>query len=370
MLLATLLTACGPSGARERERPEPAAPTAEAEPPTSAAVTPPAAATPPKAEEPQMFRRTQTMMGTLVQVTVLAPEDEEHEQAVRDAFAEMRRLEGLLSEWLPESEISRINQAAGRAPVEVSADTLAVVRAGLEVSRWSEGAFDLSWAALRGLYLFQPGEETIPTPAEIKPRLKLIDYRQIVLDEPKHSVFLRKKGMMIGTGGIAKGYALDRAGQVLKAAGIENYMLFGGGQVQVHGLKGDRPWRVGIQHPRKNDYFGFLAVDGGSISTSGDYEHAFIRDGRRWHHLLDVKTGLPVAHTASVTILADSGLYADALSTAVFAMGYERALKKLAEAPGHPSFVVVDESMHVHVGGELPKGRLVLNPEITPQGRI
>ena len=332
---------------------------------TPAVETPPPTPQPPAARpEPQLFRRSQTMMGTIIQITVLAPEDDAHEQAVRAAFAEMRRLEGVLSEWQPDSEISQINAAAGKKPVAVSDDTLAVVRAGVEVSRWSEGAFDLTWAALRGLYLFQPGSETVPTAAELKPRLKRIDYRQIVIDEDKKTVFLRRPDMVIGTGGIAKGYALDRAGAVLQAAGITNYMLFGGGQVQVRGLKGDRLWRVGIQHPRKDDYFGYLAVDGGSISTSGDYEHAFIQDGKRWHHLLDLKTGLPVEHTTSVTVLADSGLYADALSTAIFAMGYERAGARLAAAPGRPRFVTVDNQLVVHVGGDLPADRLVLSPGV------
>lgn len=308
-------------------------------------------------------------MGTWIQITVLAPDTPETLAAIDLAFAEMQRLEEVLSEWLPTSEISQINIQAGLQPVIVSEDTLRVVQAGLDVARWSHGAFDLSWAALRGMYLFQEGSETIPTRSALDKRLPLIDHTKIIIDKKKRSVFLARKGMLIGTGGIAKGYALDRAGEILQAAGIDHYMLFGGGQVQVLGMKGDRPWRVGIQHPRENDYFAFLEVDHGSISTSGDYEHAFFKDGVRWHHLLDLSTGLPIDHTTSVSVLADSGLYADAVSTAVFAMGTEKALSSLEAAPGGARFVVVDKGLRVSIGGDL-REQLVFTRPLDGQNRI
>ena len=345
-------------------------PSAKEEPPESeqASETAQAVAEEHKAQVPLVVRGRE-MMGTIMQITVVSEETPAVEKAIEGAFDEMARLERVLSEWMPESEISRINSQAGIKPVQVSDDTLAVVKAGLEVSQWSEGAFDLSWAALRGLYLFQPGEETVPTRAQLEKRLPLVNYKNIVLDEAKKTVFLKKKGMLIGTGGIGKGYALDRAGQTLQDAGFKQYMLFGGGQVQVLGNKGDRPWHVGIQHPRKNDYFAYLAVDGGSISTSGDYEHAFIRDGKRWHHLLDLGTGLPVEHTMSVTVLAESGLYADALSTAIFAMGAERAMTKLDSVPAGARFVLVDNEERVHIGGDL-REQLIFSVRLSPENKL
>lgn len=363
-----LLQACDADGAAGRQLRSVSAPTATPGDGAPAAAREPTAG-PDGTVDPPTFRRTRELMSTIMQITVVGEETPRRAAAVDAAFAEIERLEGLLSEWRPDSEISAINRAAGQTPVKVSEDTLAVVRAGLSVSRWSEGAFDLSWAALRGLYSFQPGEERIPTDSEIRARLPLIAYRQIVVDEVAHTVFLRKSGMTLGTGGIAKGYALDRAGQVLRNAGIEQYMLFGGGQVQVQGRKGSRPWRVGIQHPRQNDYFAFLTVEGGSISTSGDYEHAFVRNGKRWHHLVDLQTGRPIDHTTSVTVLADSGLYADALSTAIFAMGAERAQARLSHIPGHARFVSVDNEMKVHLGGNLTS-QLVFRGDLGNEGRL
>ena len=176
--------------------------------------------------------------------------------------------------------------------------------------------------------------------------MRLIDYRKIELDEEAKTIFLKEPAMAIGTGGIAKGYALDRAGDILQRAGIESYMLFGGGQVQVHGMRGERPWRVGIQHPRREtEYFAFFESEGGSISTSGDYERVYFdARGKRWHHILDPRTGLPVERTMSVTLTAPDGLYADALSTACFVLGPQRALQMLRRIPYTAEVVMVDSS--------------------------
>jgi thiamine biosynthesis lipoprotein len=289
-------------------------------------------------------------MGTIIQMTVIGVPEERAAPALEAAMAEMDRLEGLLSEWREDSEISRINQAAGQHPVKVSVDTMANIRVGIEVSKWSDGAFDLSWAALRGLYLFQPGQQRVPTDAELAQRLPLVNYKNIVVDEKAQTVFLRQKGMLLGTGGIAKGYALEKAADILSKAGLENYMFFGGGQVVVHGKKGNRGWRVGVQHPRMNDYFGFIESERGSIATSGDYEHAFIKDGTRWHHIIDLHTGRPVQHTSAVTVISDSAFYADAIDTALFIMGPEKALAKLATAPGPKAEVlIVDKDMRLYL---------------------
>jgi len=296
----------------------------------------------------RLFKRSRPLMGTIFQITVAGVPDERAEPAVRAALDEIARLEDVLSEWKPESEISRINAAAGDEPVRVGEDTMAVVKAGVDVSRWSDGAFDLSWAALRGLYDFRPGEGSVPSREEIRRRLPLIEWEDIVVDEEESTVFLRREGMAIGTGGIAKGYALDRAADILEEAGFESFMLFGGGQVQVHGMRGNRPWRVGIQHPRRPDYFAFLEATEGTISTSGDYEHFFVdEEGKRWHHILDPRTGLPVEGTTSVTVLAPSGLYGDALSTACFVLGPQRCMAMMAEVPGDPEAVVVDDEFRL-----------------------
>ncbi|MET0385187.1 MAG: FAD:protein FMN transferase [Polyangiales bacterium] len=332
---------------------------------------PPSPAPPPPEREQPTFtvRRTRQMMGTIIQMTVLDIPEERAAPVLDEAMAEMARLENLLSEWREDSEISQINRAAGQHPVKVSQATLDNVRVGLEVSRWSDGAFDLSWAALRGLYLFQPGKERIPTDAELKERLALVNYKDIVLDERAQTVYLRKKGMLLGTGGIAKGYALEQAANILVRAGFQNFMFFGGGQVVVHGRKNNRGWRVGVQHPRMDDYFAFIEAESGSIATSGDYEHAFIRDGQRWHHIIDLKTGRPVQHTSAVTVVCESAFYADAIDTALFIMGPEKALAKLASAPGPKAeLLMVDKDMRLFTSPGM-QDRLIMRTQLQ-EGRL
>ena len=206
----------------------------------------------------------------------------------------MARLERELSEWIPESDVSRVNAAAGKEPVKVGPDTLENVRASLDAAKRTQGAFDPTWAALRPYYLFQPGEKKAPDVAAVRKQKHLVNYRDVVLDEAQSTVFLKRKGMAIGLGGIAKGWAVDRASAILLEAGFPNHMVFAGGQVLVRGLKGDRKWRVGIQHPRMPGYIGFIEVTDASIATAGDYEHSFIaEDGTHWHHIIDPKTALP-----------------------------------------------------------------------------
>jgi thiamine biosynthesis lipoprotein len=336
---------------------------------------PPASPSPPKpAVEPQGkpipvvapvldYEQSANMMGTVIRVTVAGATKEQASPAIDAAFAEIKRLESLLSEWIPTSDVSRINAAAGADPVHVSGETIDVIEASNAISKWSSGAFDLSWAALRGMYLFQPGQEQVPELSAVRERLKLIDYKKIVVDVEQGTVQLKKKGMALGTGGIAKGYALDKAADIIRRAGFPNFMIFGGGQIELSGKRHGRAWRVGIQHPRKNDYFGFVEAVDGSVATAGDYEHSFIKDGKRWHHIIDTKTGLPVPHTSSVTVVADSGLAADAIDTAIFILGPKKALKMMESAPFKADAIIVDSDMRIHMTPGMQK-RIVMRTSL------
>lgn len=308
-------------------------------------------------------------MSTVFRIQVDGPPPNA-EAAIRRAFEEVERLENTLSEWRDDSDISKVNALAGKHSVKVGDDTLRVIDAGVDVSMWSRGAFDLSWAALWGLYDFRPESVKIPTEAQIKPRLGLIDYKKIKVNQKQHTVYLRKRGMAIGTGGIAKGYALDHAGAILRGGGVENYMIFGGGQVQVHGLRDGRPWRVGIQHPRDpNTYFAALESTGASFSTSGDYEHAvFDGTGQRWHHIIDPKTGRPATKTLSVTVMTSEGIYADALSTAAFVLGPEKALKMFRRIAYPAEAVIVGANCKVYMTPKA-KEQIRLNVELV-DGRL
>jgi thiamine biosynthesis lipoprotein len=340
------------------------APEASAAPPSPApAQEPPKTsqpAAPPAPPERELVSREGRAMGTVWKMSALAAQARTREAllVLDAAMQEVARLEALLSEWQPDSEISRVNANAGREPVVVGEELLRCVEVGQEIARWSDGAFDISWAALHGVWDFSATSTHVPpSAAEIKKRLPLWNFHNVVLDRDKHTVFLRKKGMAIGLGGIAKGYALDRAADMLHAAGFNDFLLFGGGQVRVGGQHGDRPWRVGIQHPRNDSYFAFVEVSGDySVSTSGDYEHWYEHEGKRYHHILNPKTGFPSEQSASVTVVSPSALWADAVDTALFIVGPEKSLKLITSAPGGPhDAVFVDPSLAVFTTPEMAK---------------
>lgn len=323
----------------------------------------------------ELVRESRPIMSTIYQIAVSTEDTPAVHQAMRDALDEVERLGVVLSEWREDSEVSAINREAGHAPVHVGDDTMINIDAGLEVARWTDGGYDITWAALRGFYLFQPGEARVPDLDAVRERLALIDYRDVIVDHEASTVMLRREGMSLGLGGIAKGYAVDRAAAVLEAAGFHDFMIFGGGQVLVRGLRDGRRWRVGIQHPRSDAYIGFLELTDCSIATSGDYEHSFLdEDGVRWHHIIDLRTGLPAREMSSVTIIAPTGLLADGFDTGCFVMGPEACLARIAELTERGEMppieaVILDDEMRLSMtpGTE---AHVTLRMPVTDDGRI
>jgi thiamine biosynthesis lipoprotein len=276
------------------------------------------------------------------------------------ATAEIIRLEKLMTTWDPASEISRVNAAAGRDAVAVSQETFDVVRESLRASRMSEGAFDITFETLHGLWKFdQDLDPHPPTAAEVSSRLKYLGYRHVKVDESARSVFLDEPHVRIGLGGIAKGYAVDRASKVLLDAGLVSFYVQAGGDLYTHGAKpGGEPWQAGIRDPRgpEGDYFAMMAVSDHAFSTAGDYERSYVVDGRRYHHIIDPHTGYPATASRSVTIWAPTALLADEIDDAVFVLGPEKGLA-LVESLDGVGAVVVDARNRVWTSKRL-EGRV------------
>ncbi|MFT3925637.1 MAG: FAD:protein FMN transferase [Myxococcales bacterium] len=323
----------------------------------------------PPAQVP-LVRERRELMSTIYEISVVSSDDSRARETIERALTDIARLERELSEWIPESDISRINAAAGKTKVQVGPDTLANVQAALDAAKRTGGAFDPTWAALRPFYLFQPGEKKVPDVAAVRKQKHLVNYRDVVVDAAGSTVFLKRKGMALGLGGIAKGWAVDRASAILIEAGFPNHMVFAGGQVLVRGLKGDRKWRVGIQHPRMAGYIGFIELTDASIATAGDYEHSFIADdGTHWHHIIDPETALPARRSTSVTLVAPNGLIADALDTGCFVMGPEKCLKMLAEYPEPIEAVIIDDQLKLFATPGT-REKIVMRMAIDSEGRI
>jgi thiamine biosynthesis lipoprotein len=323
-----------------------------------------ALAAPARAAAPELVTRTKTAMGTDVRISVLTDDEEGALRAIAAAFDEIDRLEAMMTTWRSESEVSQVNAAAGKRPVKVSPEVIEVLKAARRASELSGGAFDVTFYALRGLWKFDEDlEKKLPDDKSLKARLPLIDYRQVVIDEPAGTVMLGKPGMAINLGGIAKGYAVDKAAAILKRAGFGDAIVQAGGDLLCSGSKGGKPWTAGIRDPRgdRSDAFALLALTDHAFSTAGDYERYFILDGKRYHHILDPKTGQPARRSRSVTLYAPTALLADALDDAVFILGWQKGFALLEKVPDTGA-VVVDEKGEVHISPRIRDKVKILHP--------
>jgi thiamine biosynthesis lipoprotein len=282
------------------------------------------------AEEPdRKFLYSGNAMGTVVHVYLWTDDEAKAAKAADAVFTEMKRLDGVMTTWTPDSEVSKVNQAAGEKPVAVSKETYEVIERAHNIAKRTNGVFDITVGAYKGLWKFDEDMDgTLPDPADVKRRLANVGWKQLVLDPKKRTVFLKKKGMSITLGGIAKGYAVDKCVALLRAQGFVDFMVQAGGDMFIAGKKGATPWVVGIRDPRgaPDSMFALTPIEDHSFSTSGDYERGFVKDGVRYHHILDPRTGQPAHASRSVTVRAKDAFTADAWSKVLFILGYKESL--------------------------------------------
>jgi thiamine biosynthesis lipoprotein len=305
--------------------------------------------------------QSRDVMHTLVTVSLPASVPEAQRTAAFDeAFAVFEHIDQDLNEWRPESALSRVNDGAGGAAVPASADLCEVVAAALDGARRTDGLFDPSWAALRGLWRFgtdATGE--LPKPDALAAACKLVGWRDVELVPAKAptpavacTIRLKKKGMRLGLGGLVKGWGVDRVVKRLRARGLTDFFVQAGGDLYLAGRRGDRPWRSGIRDPRggPQDFFASLEVSDAAFSTSGDYEHFFVKDGVRYHHLIDLRTCEPARASLSTTVLAKSALDAEFLTKAAFVLGPVEGQKLVQRFGAEAAWVLPDGSIRTTPG--------------------
>ncbi len=308
-----------------------------------------------------LVKRSQYLMGTLVFVTGVAPDEAMAKKAVAEGLAEIRRIEQFMSTWIPTSELSRVNAAAGKNPVHVGKENMEVLKASLRMAQLTEGGFNIAVGpAVAAWNVSQEGR--IPSEAELDGVRPFISLDNVVLDETAGTVFLKRTGMQIDVGGIGKGYAADLVVKVMKKAGATAGVVALSGDIKTFGRMPDQERFVfGIQHPRKEQgkILGRIELENEAVSTAGDYQRYIMKDGIRYHHILDPSTLQPARGCQSVTIIAKDGVMADGLDTGIFIMGPEKGMaliESLADVEG----VIVDDQGKVRVSSGL-QARLKLD---------
>ncbi len=307
-----------------------------------------------------VFKYHQVAMGTVVEITLIADDEDAAKKAALQAFQEIKRIEYLMSPWIESSDVTRINRSAGNDGAKVSPETIEVIKRAQEVSKLSGGGFDITVGPLVQLWRKARQKGTPPEMEEVKETLNLVNFRNLKIHYGG-KVSLRKKGMNIDLGGIAKGYAVDRAFELLKGLGYRNLVVNAGGDLRVGGSKPEGPWSIGIQHPRDPEkIMARISVSDTAVATSGDYEKFFIHQGKRYHHILNPKNGFPAEGCQSVTVLHKDCMTADALATAAFVLGPEKGYALCQRLEG-VDCLVVDKEGNVTLSPGL-KGRISFTP--------
>jgi len=282
-------------------------------------------------------------MGTVIEIILISDHEEQANKAALQAFQEVKRIEQLMSPKIESGDVFRINQSSGKERVKVSIETLEVIKKAQEISELSDGGFDITVGPLTELWRRAREKKIPPSVEEVKEKLGLVNFKNIEMDQ-EGKVFLKKKGMAIDLGGIAKGYAVDRAFDVLRSLGYKNLIVNAGGDLRVGGLKNNQPWLIGIQNPREpQKILTRISVSDMAVATSGDYEKFFIYEGKRYHHIFNPKNGFPPDGCQSVTIVTKNCITADGLATAVFVLGLEKGYALCQKLEGTECMIVDKE---------------------------
>lgn len=295
------------------------------------------------AQEP--YKHTIKLMGSRFDITVVAKDPVEGDVYIDMAISEITRIEKLISSWDTNSQTSEINRNAGLKPVKVDAELFDLIQRAIGISKLTDGAFDVSYASMDKIWKFDGSMTVMPSAESIKASVAKVGYRNIILDKENHTVFLKLKGMKIGFGAIGKGYAADRAKELLKSKGVVAGIINASGDMNTWGKQPDgKEWKVAITNPMdKNKVFALLPITNGAVVTSGNYEKYVTFNDIRYTHIIDPRSGYPATGIISVTVFAPKAELADALATSVFVMGIEVGLNRINQLPKIECIIIDDK---------------------------
>jgi FAD:protein FMN transferase len=303
-----------------------------------------------KPAQAEWMSREEAIMGTAIRAELWHEDSAAAEAALDAVMEEMHRIDRAMSPFKPESELSRINREAAKAPVPISEEMYELLERSIEFSKSSNGAFDITFAGVGCMFDYRNGVK--PRAEEIAAALPGVDYRHLRLNRRTRTVQFARGGVRIDLGGIAKGYAVDNCIALLKARGVKQALVVAGGDSRVLGDRRGRPWMIGVRDPRRKDAMvAMMPLVDAAISTSGDYERYFEADGVRHHHILDPKTGVSASAVRSATIIGPDATTTEGISKSVFVMGPERGIRFAESLPGIDAVVIdADGDMHTTAG--------------------
>jgi thiamine biosynthesis lipoprotein len=292
------------------------------------------------------YKRGLRLMGNHFEISVVSIDEAWAQKRIDEAIADIQRIEALLTTFSNDSQTNQINQNAGIAPVQVDQEVFDLIERSIKISHLTQGAFDITYGSIdKSLWNFDVNMKQLPDVEVAQASVKLINYQNIILNRPNRTVLLKEPGMRIGFGGIGKGYAADKAKQLLHKAGVKSGIVNAAGDLVTWGTQPDgKPWTVAIADPnRQSPYFSKLDISNSAIATSGNYEKYAMIDGKRYSHTIDPKTGLPVTGIKSVSIICPSAELADALATPVTVMGVQVGLGLINQLKGVACLIIDDQ---------------------------
>mgnify|MGYP001980017911 FL=1 len=302
----------------------------------------------------QTLKRTLKLMGSRFDITVVAKDSTAANSDINMAVAEITRIEKRISSWDPNSETSLVNANAGIKPVKVSQELFDLIKRAIGISKLTDGAFDITYASMDKIWKFDGSMTRMPAEEDIKSSVSKVGYQNIILNEAEHTVFLKLPGMKIGFGAIGKGYAADRAKDLLQSKGVIAGIINASGDMNTWGKQvNGEDWKVAITNPMdKNKAFALLPIKNEAVVTSGDYEKFVEFNGTRYAHIIDPRTGYPATGIISVTVFAPKAELADALATSVFVMGKEVGLNRINQLP-KVECIIIDVEGNIHTSDHI-----------------
>lgn len=294
----------------------------------------------------QVVQKKQVMlMGSVFEITIVGVDSSTAVENINLVVAEVDRIENLISEWRPETQISEVNRYAGIRPVKVDWEVFELTQRAMQYSGMSGGAFDISIAALDKIWVFDGSMEELPDTILIRQSVEKVGYQHIVMDSVNSSIFLTRSGMKIGFGSIGKGYAADKGCSLMQALGVKGGIVNASGDMASWGQQPDgQPWRIGVAHPFKSHkILRTLQLGEAAVATSGSYQRYAEIEGIRYAHIINPKTGYPVTGLVSVTVYGPSAEFANALSTSVMVLGRKEGIKLLKRFPRYQYIIITDK---------------------------